>query len=226
MSKTIRWCAASVLALATAGALVADDDSLLEKALAPEKTEAVAPADPPPVAAQPAQPAPAQPAPAQPVPALGNKLAQPAPGGAVAPNAGAPVANAAPGGAAIGGGVAVGGAAVAGTAVATPVVPRTLFMGAAGVGPFGEPLMFATPTVCGGEAVLLKGAVCGAPVGRVVLQVDRLIFDARVIDWAENGVQAHLPTLAMLGPTHAMLHVIRADGVLADTLPIVLAPAK
>lgn len=218
MTKAIRWCTASIVALATAGAIMADDDSLLEKALAPQNRESVVEADPP--ATQPAPNVPAQPA--QPTPALGNQLGQPAPN-AAAPNVAAPGA-AAPAQAAAPGGVAVEGT-VTETTVAAPV-PRTLFMGGAAIGPFGEPLVMATPNVCVGEAVLLKGMLCGAPIGRVVIQVDRLIFDAQVIDWAENGVQANLPVLSMLGPTHAMIHVIRADGVLADTMPIILSPAR
>lgn len=249
MLKAIRWCTASLVVVATFGAVTAQDDAPLEKALIPPIGGAEQPSQndgsliPRGEALPPNQPGIGQ-TPAN--PGVGGALDQigrnpaAAPGNvnpAPAPNLGAPGNAVRPGAApariagrpgvaatpAVAGGVAVGGT-VTQTTVAVPA-PRPLFMGAA-IGPFGEPLPMAMPRICMGEALLLKGAVCGAPVGRVILQVDQLIFDARIVDWAENGVHAVLPTLGMVGPTHAMLHVMRVDGIRSDTLPVILMPAR
>jgi hypothetical protein len=223
LRKAIRWCAATLLTAAAAtGTIMADDDSLLEKALEPEVQErvideTVPEGNPAPPAGVPNQ---------QPGPGVPNQLRQPL-GGGGGPAQPGPGAQAAPGGGAIGGGAAIGGGVAVGgetTVVETPA-PRTLFMPGAGpLGPFGEPIAFGSPQVCIGESLLLKGGPNGAPPGRVVMQVDRLIFDAEIVEWASNGVIIVMPVVNMLGPTQGMLHVIRADGVLSDTLPIILVP--
>lgn len=113
-------------------------------------------------------------------------------------------------------------------AAVTPALqPRAMFLPSAAVGvdPFGGPFVAGANVRCG-ESVLLRGTQLGTPVGRVVLQVDRLIFDASVVEWGANGIHVEMPKLRMLGPTEAMIHVIRGDGVVCDRMPVDLFPSE
>lgn len=75
-----------------------------------------------------------------------------------------------------------------------------------------------------GEPVSLGGESLTSNAGQVVLQLGDIAMPITIKEWSNDRVNGQLPRLALAKPVAAQLHVVRADGSLANSLDFDLLP--
>ena len=81
-------------------------------------------------------------------------------------------------------------------------------------------------TVRVGGTFNLQDPNLGEEPGQVVLQLEQVALPVMVREWKAGKVTGTLPQFGLAGPTKAALFLVRADGQVANAVPIELLPAQ
>jgi len=60
--------------------------------------------------------------------------------------------------------------------------------------------------------------------GQVIVQIDQLSMPAEIVEWTPAQAKATIPMMALTGPMQATLHLVNADGSVAQSVNVELIP--
>ena len=81
------------------------------------------------------------------------------------------------------------------------------------------------PRVMVGSTVTLAGEDLGEEEGNVLLEIHNMALAAEVNDWDREAATATLPSFALANETPVTIHLLTADGELAESYDAMLIPA-
>ena len=84
----------------------------------------------------------------------------------------------------------------------------------------------ALPKFSVGSTLLVDGLEFGEEKGVARLRVGGLSLPIDVVEWSNESTKIRLPELEVTSPTKADIEILRADGSLASTSAVELAPAE
>lgn len=78
--------------------------------------------------------------------------------------------------------------------------------------------------VASGARVTLFANFLEQRAGKVVIQVATGSLECKLLDWRNNSVTAELPPMGLRGPQPAWIHIIKPNGQIAKSYPVLYVP--
>jgi hypothetical protein len=77
-----------------------------------------------------------------------------------------------------------------------------------------------------GGTIELENQKLGEKAGQVVLQLEQVALPIMIREWKDDKLTAAIPMFGLAGPSKADLFIVRADGQVANVVPVELLPAQ